>query len=238
MTLGAVLATLACKAQADAITEWNQRSAQIIAEARIGTPPAVRVMALVQTAAYEAALDAARASAASPQAVDTAVAAAHRAASASCCRRSARLIDAAYHAALAHLPVDAARARQVAIGERAAQRVLAERAATCRAHRHLSSAHHARCLRADGDSRGHAVAAAQALAAAEAPTSSAPLPPPALTSDLWARDFNEIKSLGGRDSRAAQRRADRDRPLLGLLAAGRLLRRRSLGGHCSPDVTC
>ena len=79
MTLGAVLATLAFKAQADAITEWNQRSAQIIAEARIGTPPAVRVMALVQTAAYEAALDAARASAASPQAVDTAVAAAHRA---------------------------------------------------------------------------------------------------------------------------------------------------------------
>ena len=48
---GAVLASLALSAQADAITDWNQRSAQIIGEARIGTPPAVRVMALVQTAA-------------------------------------------------------------------------------------------------------------------------------------------------------------------------------------------
>ena len=201
MTLGAVLATLAFKAQADAITEWNQRSAQIIAEARIGTPPAVRVMALVQTAAYEAALDAARASAASPQAVDTAVAAAHRASFSQLLPAQRALIDAAYHAALASVPVDAARARQVAIGERAAQRVLAERAADL--------------PRTPETYRPHTTPGAYVPTVIPAVTlwplrkpwlllsadQFRPAAPPALTSDLWARDFNEIKSLGGRDSR-------------------------------------
>jgi hypothetical protein len=36
----------------------------MVGESRLGTPPAVRVMALVQTAAYEAARDAARGAAA------------------------------------------------------------------------------------------------------------------------------------------------------------------------------
>eukprot|EP01036_Dinobryon_divergens_P018224 gene18224-24817_t len=62
--------TLAAPAHADAITDWNQRSAQIVGEARIGTPPAVRVMALVQTAAFEATREAARAPSAAPHAVD------------------------------------------------------------------------------------------------------------------------------------------------------------------------
>lgn len=76
--IGALLTALALQARADVITDWNQRSAQIVGEARIGTPPAVRVMALVQTAAYEAARDASRLTPAPPRAVDTAVAGALR----------------------------------------------------------------------------------------------------------------------------------------------------------------
>jgi hypothetical protein len=77
---GALFAALASPAQADVITDWNQRSAQVIGDARIGTPAAVRAMALVQTAAYEAALEASRAPSAPAQAIDAAVAGAHRAA--------------------------------------------------------------------------------------------------------------------------------------------------------------
>jgi hypothetical protein len=33
-------------ARADAITDWNRTSGSIITEARIGTPPAIRIMAL------------------------------------------------------------------------------------------------------------------------------------------------------------------------------------------------
>jgi hypothetical protein len=104
---GALLASLALAARADAITDWNQRSAQIIGEARIGTPPAVRVMALVQTAAYEAARDAARSASTSPQAVDAAIAAAHRAAFIQLLPAQRSAIDAAFRAALAAMPDDA-----------------------------------------------------------------------------------------------------------------------------------
>ena len=125
---GALLSALTLQARADVITDWNQRSAQIVAEARIGTPPAVRVMALVQTAAYEATRDASRATSTSVPAVDVAVAAAHRAALTQLLPAHRPALDAAFQAAVAHVPDDAVRAQQVALGERAAQRVLAERA--------------------------------------------------------------------------------------------------------------
>lgn len=51
LCVGAVCATAAC---ADAVTDWNIVSGQVIAEAKIGTPPAVRMMAIVQTAAHQA----------------------------------------------------------------------------------------------------------------------------------------------------------------------------------------
>jgi hypothetical protein len=126
---GAVLTALALPVQADAITDWNQRSAQIVREARIGTPPAMRAKALVQTAAYEAARDAARGAPASAQTVDAAVAAAHRTTFSQLLPAQRVAIDVAFQAALATMPDDALRMQQLAVGERAAQRVLAERSA-------------------------------------------------------------------------------------------------------------
>lgn len=194
----ALLGALALNAQADVITDWNQRSAQIVADARIGTPPAVRVMALVQTAAYEAVVDAARQQ---PQAMDAAVAAAHRVALMQLLPAQRAAIDAAYQASLAALPDDAARAQQVAAGERAAQRVLAQREGD---------------LPRSADSyRPHTTPGQYVPTVFPAMTQwpqrkpwllaradqFRPGPPPSLASTRWARDYNEIKALGGRDSR-------------------------------------
>jgi len=198
---GALLASLALAARADAITDWNQRSAQIIGEARIGTPPAVRVMALVQTAAYEAARDAARSASTSPQAVDAAIAAAHRAAFIQLLPAQRSAIDAAFQAALAAMPDDAVRTQQLAVGEQAAQRVLAERSTDM--------------PRTPDTYRPHTAPGVYVPTVIPAVTQwpqrkpwlleradqFRPGPPPALSSERWARDFNEIKALGGRDSK-------------------------------------
>lgn len=198
---GALLASLALPAQADAITDWNQRSAQIIGEARIGTPPAVRVMALVQTAAYEAARDATRGGQANSHAIDAAIAAAHRTAFTQLLPAQRAAIEAAFQAAVTAIPDDAVRAQQFAIGERAAQRVLAERSAEM--------------PRAADTYRPHTTPGAYVPTVIPAVTQwpqrrpwllrSAdqfrPAAPPALHSESWARDFNEVKALGGRDSK-------------------------------------
>jgi hypothetical protein len=193
--------TLAAPARADVITDWNQRSAQIIGEARIGTPPAVRVMALVQTAVYEAAREAKRAPSAPPHAVDAAVAGAHRAALTQLLPAQRTAIEAAVQAALAAMPDDATRATQLAAGERAAQRVLAARAGE---------------MPGGADTyRPHTTAGAYVptttLAALpwpqrkpwllQRPDQFRPGPPPALNSPRWAADYNEMKSVGVRDSK-------------------------------------
>lgn len=198
---GALLTAFALPAQADAITDWNLRSAQIVGEARIGTPPAVRVMALVQTSAYEAARDAIRIAPASGQAVNAAVAAAHRTTFYQLLPAQRAAIDAAFQAAVAEMPDDALRAQQLAVGERAAQRVLAERSIDM--------------PRTVDTYRPHTTPGVYVPTVIPAVTlwpkrkpwllqsidQFRPGPPPALNSERWARDFNEVKALGGRDSR-------------------------------------
>jgi len=198
---GALLTALALPAQADAITDWNLRSAQIIGEARIGTPPAVRVMALVQTAAYEAVQDATRTTPTNAQAVDAAVAAAHRTIFSQLLPAQRAAVDAAFQAAVATIPDDALRTHQLAVGERAAQRVLAERSADL--------------PRTPDTYRPHTTPGVYVPTVIPAVTQwpqrkpwllqgvhqFRPGPPPALNSEHWARDFNEVKALGGRDSK-------------------------------------
>lgn len=198
---GALLTALALPAQADAITDWNLRSAQIIGEARIGTPPAVRVMALVQTAAYEAVQDATRTTPTNAQAVDAAVAAAHRTIFSQLLPAQRSAVDAAFQAAVATIPDDALRTHQLAVGERAAQRVLAERSADL--------------PRTPDTYRPHTTPGVYVPTVIPAVTQwpqrkpwllqgvhqFRPGPPPALNSEHWARDFNEVKALGGRDSK-------------------------------------
>lgn len=191
----AALAAALPAAQADAVTDWNTKAGDILAEAKLGTPPAVRAMAIVQTAVLEAV------NTAGPRAsLDAAVAAANRAALVQLLPAQQAAIDVAYQAALGGIAEGAAKAEGVAAGERAAAEVLRARADDA--------------ATAAESYRPHTTAGAYVPTVTPAVShwpqrkpwlmghaaQFRPAPPPALTSDTWARDYNEIKALGARNS--------------------------------------
>lgn len=196
-TLACIAATCAYAAQvrADVVTDWNTVAGDLVAQARIGTPPANRIMAIVQTAVHEAVLQAP-----AGVATEAAVAAATRAALAQLLPQQEAALAAAYQAAIGPLGQGPAVPAGVAIGEKAAARVLAWRAQDGAA--------------APERYRPHAAAGAYvptaSVAAPQWPqrqpwlmTQAAqfrPGPPPALHSAEWARDFNEVKAFGGKAS--------------------------------------
>lgn len=194
-------------ASADAVTDWNQRAGGFIGEARMGTPPAVRVMALVQTAVRDgvlavAANGTAAASEAASVSVQAAVAAANRATLLPLLPTQAAAIEAAYGAALAGLPEGPAKSAGLQAGERAAAAVFAQRADDK--------------VGSPESYRPHTTAGAyvptSAVAVPQWPARKPwimsstsqfrPAPPPALDSAAWQRDFAEVKSLGSRSSTA------------------------------------
>lgn len=190
-------------ARADAVTDWNVKTHEFIAEAKLGTPPAVRVVALVQTAVAEAVAGIASPTASpTAQAMDSAVAAATRATLVKLLPAQQTAIDAAYQTALATLPDGAARATGQAAGERAAAAVLARRADDG--------------VTTPDSYRPHTTPGAYVPTVTPAvtqwpqrkpwllahPASLRPAAPPALNSATWAREFNEVKALGGRVSSA------------------------------------
>ena len=206
---GALLAA-ACMLQpahADAVTDWNIVAGEILGEARMGTPPANRAMAIIHTAVYEAtnaitqrypgtaATVRGAAPGASPEA---AIAAANRITLLKLAPSQQAAIDNAYQAALARLGDEAAKTAGVAVGERAAAAVLAasslDGAAGVESYRPHTSA-------------GQYVPTAMPAAPQwpqrkpwlmQSPAQFRPGPPPTLSSETWARDFNEIKALGAK----------------------------------------
>jgi hypothetical protein len=203
-----LLAGPAVNANADVITDWNVKAGEIVVESKLGTPPAIRVMAIVQTAVYGAVNTIPRRDAApglqpAPArgaSVDAAVAAANRATLAKLMPSQQASIEAAYQAALAAIAEGPAKTAGIAVGEKAAAAVLASRAddgaATAETY------------------RPHTTAGAYVPTATPAvpqwlqrkpwlmasPAQFRPGPPPALASDTWARDYNEVKALGGKTS--------------------------------------
>ena len=189
-----VLCTAA--ARADAVTDWNIVSGEVITEAKIGTPPAVRVMAIVQTAAYQAVLAATKRGAN----VEAALAAAHRVTLAKLLPAQQTMVDTAYQGALSKMSDSAAKFDGIADGETAANAVLAARADDGAATPETY--------------RPHTTAGIYVPTATPAVTQwpqrkpwlmtkaaqFRPAAPPALTSGDWARDFNEVKAFGGRTS--------------------------------------
>jgi hypothetical protein len=207
LAAAAVLAVQAGAANADAITEWNVKAGEIVTESKLGTPPAIRAMAIVQTATYEAVnaiigRDAAGVLPQQPQgaSIDAAVAAANRTTLAKLMPSVQASVEAAYQAALAKIADGPAKAAGIAVGEKAAAVVFAARsddgAATPESY------------------RPHTTAGAYVPTAIPAVSQWSqrrpwlmagaaqfrPAPPPALTSAAWARDFNEVKTLGGKTS--------------------------------------
>jgi len=194
--LAALLAATTLHAGADVITDWNTKTGELIVEAKIGTPPAVRVMALVQTAVHQAAVAATgqRAS------VDAAVAAAHRVVLGKLLPAQQASVDAAVQAALAAVAESPAKAAGMAAGEKAAQAVLAARADEMPSVADSYRPHTSAGVYVPTASPA-ATAWAQRRPWLLASTSQLrPPAPPALTSEAWARDFNEVKAFGGKAS--------------------------------------
>lgn len=192
----------AAPAHADAVTDWNRTAGELITQARIGTPPAVRTMAIVQTAVHEAvaSLPWTPAGDVASLPAQAAVAAANRVTLSKLLPQQEAAIASAYQAALARLGESPVTAAGVAAGELAAARVLAWRADDGAA--------------APERYRPHAVPGVYvpttAVAATQWPQRKPwlmkdaaqfrPAPPPALGSERWARDYDEVKALGARAS--------------------------------------
>jgi hypothetical protein len=195
-------------AHADVVTDWNIKAGEIVVAAKLGTPPANRVLAIVQTAVYGATnAITKRYSASGPPleaapgaSVEAAVAAANRATLTQLLPSQQITIDATYQAALAMLTDGPAKTAGIAVGEAAAAAVLASRAD-------------------DGAAKGEAYRPRTTPGVyvptvipvfsqwpqrrpwlMTSPAQFRPGPPPKLTSELWARDYNEVKTLGAKNS--------------------------------------
>ena len=203
---GAVLAALARPAHADAILDWNAHSARFVADAKMGTPPAVRAMAIVQCAAFDAVnaitgrhpagpTQPPAAPGASPEA---AVAAAHRVALLALLPSQAAAVEKAYAEAIATIPEGSAKAAGIETGEKAARAVLAARAA--------DASLPAENFRAGAIPGAYVPTAAPAVPQwgarkpwlMESPSQFRPEPPPSLRSERWARDFREVAEYGAK----------------------------------------
>jgi PAP2 superfamily len=210
MTLLVIAASLLAGplAQADVVTNWNITAGDIAVAAKLLPPPAYRVMAMVQSAVYEAVNaitkryppDRVKLDAAPGASVEAAVAEANRATLSQLVPSQQAAIDSAYQAALSAIPTGQAKTAGLAVGEKAAAAILAWRAK-------------------DGATTGetyrpHTTAGVYVPTVIPAvpqwpqrtpwlmtsPTQFRPSPPPPLTSEVWARDYNEIKALGSKNS--------------------------------------
>jgi len=195
-------------ARADAVTDWNAKACDLVGPASVDTPTANRALAIVDTAIYEAAnaitkrypAGDLKIEAPAGASVDAAIAAASR-------NTLVRLVDgkqveieAAYQAALGRIPNGKAKIDGIAVGEKAAAAILARRSedgfTTIETYRPYTIA-------------GVYVPTVLPLVSnwplrkpwlMTSPSQFRPSPPPDLKSDLWARDYNEIKAIGGKKS--------------------------------------
>ena len=207
LVLAVVALAEVIRVHADVVTDANARAADI-ASKHPATPPAVRIMAIVQASVFEAVNSItlryaplrAKITAAPGASVDAAVAAATRTSLSKLMPTQQAAIDADYQAALAPLPDGPARASGIAVGEQAAAAILAWRSE-------------------DGMSQPD-VYRPQAAAGVYVPTLLPAVPnwgkrkpwvmasgdqfrpaaPPKLTSETWTRDYNEVKAIGSKTS--------------------------------------
>lgn len=194
--------------QADVVTDWNTQAGDIVAAAKLPPHPSYRAMAIVQSAVYEAVNAITRRypqghlkPAANPDAsVDAAVAEANRTALSKLVPAQQAAIDSAYQAALAAIPDGQAKTAGLDVGKKAAIAMLA-----WRADDGATASESYRPLTSPGRYVPTVIPAAPqwplrktwVMASAD---QFRPGPPPGLTSERWARDFNEIKVIGARNS--------------------------------------
>lgn len=199
----------ASAASADVVTDTNARAADI-ASRHPGTPPAVRIMAITQVSVFDAVnaitrrYPTLRASVTAPAgaSVEAAVAAATRTALLKLMPAQKAAIDTDYHAALATIPDGRAKADGIAVGEQAADAIVASCAGDGAVAPDIYQPHAAPGVYVPtvlpavphwGKRKTWVLTSADQFR---------PGPPPSLSSEIWKRDYDEIKRLGGKQSTA------------------------------------
>ncbi len=208
--LGLFVGFAACSASADTITDWNKTTHDVMRAANVASNPASRALAMVHVAMSDAVNgvqdryarylpDAAAAPGASAEA---AAATAARQILIQLFPNQKALVEEAYAASLKAIPDGAAKSDGVALGEKVAAAVQADRAGDGTnvpdSYRPLTTP-------------GIWVPTTPPLFAEYARVKPwglksadqfRPGPPPALSSPLYARDYNETKTTGGTKSAA------------------------------------
>ena len=205
--LAVVILTSAPGTWADVVTDANARAADV-ASRLPSTPVAVRVMAIVQVSVFEAVNavsgryppQRAKLAPAPHASVEAAVAAATRTALAKLMPAQQPAIDADYQALLGRVPDGSAKTAGIALGEQAATAIVALCADDGALAPDVYRPHAAPGVYVP--TTGPAVPHWGARRPWVMPRSDhfRPGPPPALTSAVWARDYNEIKAVGGKTS--------------------------------------
>jgi hypothetical protein len=187
------LGVLSAPAGADVVSEWNAKAAEIVATAKIATPVANRTMAIVQTAVYEAVQASANSS---PEA---AIAAANRTALSALAPSQKDAIESAYQKAIASIQDGAAKDAGIAAGEKAAAEVTARRTddGTMAAESYRPATAAGVYVPTTMPAVPHWPQRKPWML--ESPSQFRPGPPPALDSERWARDYNEVKALGAKN---------------------------------------
>ena len=192
---------------ADVIADWNEKACIVVGKVGPGAP-GHRMMAIVQVSIYEAVNSIAgkyppyqtKIDAAPGASIDAAVAAAARKTLLALMPAEQAAIDSAYLSALSTQPDSVAKADGISVGEKAAAAILA------RANNDgATAADSYRPQTTPGVYVPTVVPAVPQWAkrtpwVMARPDQFRPGPPPSLTSDIWARDYNEVKALGAKNS--------------------------------------
>jgi hypothetical protein len=210
MAIGVFLTFAACTARADTVTDWNQTAIEVMKNARVAGNPWSRTLAMMHVAMSDAINSVQGRYERVVATVPTVAAASPEAAAAAAARKillqlypnQRSQIEKAYGASLEDIPDGAAKIEGVALGERVAAAVQADRAADGTGvpdtYRPITTA-------------GVWVPTTTPLFAEyarakpwvfERADQFRPEPPPRLSSAVYARDYNETKTLGGAKSTA------------------------------------
>jgi len=194
-------------ARADVISDWNQTACDVVAKVGPGAP-GHRMVAVAQVAVFEAvnAIDPRyvpympRVQAPPGASVDAAVAAANRAVLLALMPAEKSSIEAAYETAVKKIADGPSKADGIAVGERAAAQLVA-RAASDGA----SGLDNYQWQTTPGRYVPTVVPAVPTWPRRtpwimERASQFRPAAPPDLTSEVWARDLQEVRALGGKNS--------------------------------------
>ena len=213
-TLAVSLLTMSAAARADIIIDWDVTAAEVITASRMGGNPSTRALAMMHVAMSDAINTVQNHYTRYVATVPLTPSASAEAAAATAARQillplfpaQKAMIEAAYETSTKRIADDQAKKDGVAIGEKAAEAVQADRAAD---GTNVPDTYRPMTTPGVWVPTAPPVFAEYARAkpwVLKSADQFRPAPPPALPSALYARDYNETKDLGG--TKSTQRTAE------------------------------